>query len=538
MVSNDGIVRAHNRQLSLMMPAPNGHYVGQSVKPLLRRMLKDTVNVEALTTRLRQTAHSPTARFKELLEMRDGRVFETTSIPQIQDGRIEGRVFSLHDVTTQRLHEETIRHQAYHDALTGLPNRLLMTDRLRHAITLSERAGSSVVLFFLDLDHFKSVNDHLGHDVGDELLQEVATRMRERLRASDTICRLGGDEFTVILEGSSDSNSWKVAASDLIDAIARPYIINGHEIWISVSIGVSCYPRDAQSAEDLIRHADMAMYEAKQLGRNRYAEFSSLLQLETDRKASLEAELRHAIENEELHLVFQPKYDLHSMLPVGFEALLRWESELLGPVGPDEFIPVAEQCGLIVPIGRWVIDNACRQLSEWHALGHQTVTVAVNLSAQQFKHPALLNDIQHALRTYHLGPRWLEFEITESSLMEDLERVTAIMLQLQHLGIALSIDDFGSGYSSMSYLKNLPVDFLKIDREFIKEIQNSREDRAIVASMITLGHNLGLKVVGEGVETQAGLAVLQELGCDLVQGFELSRPLSADKATALLQNPI
>ena len=535
VISNDGIIRAHNRQFAVVMPVPGQHHVGEPATPLLRQVLRESFNPEALITRIRSVRHSPNARFKEILEMRDGRCFELTSIPQIQEGRIEGRVFSFHDITKRRLDEETIRHQAYHDALTGLPNRLLMTDRLRHAISLAERSGSKVVLFFLDLDHFKSVNDHLGHAVGDELLKEVATRLNARLRASDTICRLGGDEFTAILEGAVDNDGWKVVANDLIRDISQPYLICGHELWISVSIGVSCFPRDAQNAEDLVRHADMAMYEAKQLGRNRYAEFSSMLKFETDRKAALEAELRHAIENDELQLAFQPKYDLESLEPVGFEALLRWTNHNLGTVRPDEFIPVAEQSGLIVPIGRWVINAACQQLQRWQAMGHTNITLAVNLSTQQFKHPALLDDIERALKVHKVGARWLEFEITESSVMDDVEHVTSIMLRLRHLGIALSIDDFGSGYSSMSYLKNLPVDFLKIDRDFVREIHASRDDVAIVASMITLGHNLGLKVVAEGVETDAGLEIIRNLQCDLAQGYKLNRPLTADAATVLLE---
>ncbi len=534
VVGNDGVIKAHNRQFALILPTGVQRQVGTSAIPLLRMVIREAKNSTILRDRFREVRRYPSARFKELVELRDGRFFEVTSIPQIQDARIEGRVFSFHDVTEKRIDEETIRHQAYHDALTGLPNRLLMTDRLRHAISLAERAGSKVILFFLDLDHFKSVNDHLGHATGDLLLKEVSQRLSSRLRSSDTICRLGGDEFTVILEGSKDDSGWKVAASDLIDVLSQPYMINGHEIWISVSIGVSCYPRDAQAAEDLVRHADMAMYEAKQLGRNRYTEFSSLLKMETDRKAEVESELRYAIERDEFHLVFQPKYDLRSLQVVGFEALLRWTNDKLGPIGPDEFIPIAEQSGLIVPIGRWVIDSACQQLRAWRTAGHVRLTLAINLSTQQFKHPLLLTDIEEALKQNGLSGQYLEFEITESSVMDDVDVMMSIMLRLRQLGIALSIDDFGSGYSSMSYLKNLPVDFLKIDRTFVQEIDQSQEDYAIVASIITLGHNLGLNVVAEGVETDGGLEVLQGLECDLAQGYRLSRPLSVEDATQLL----
>ncbi|MGI9328914.1 MAG: putative bifunctional diguanylate cyclase/phosphodiesterase [Pseudomonadales bacterium] len=539
VIGNDHKVRAHNRQFVKMLPNwAKDSCVGMATFPLLRPLLRAVQDVAEIKAMLRTIRRSPEQKIQRMLELKDGRFLEMTSIPQTQDGEIVGRVFTLQDVTDKRLDEETIRHQAYHDALTGLPNRLLMGDRLRHAISLANRTGRGLVLFFLDLDHFKSVNDRLGHDVGDQLLQEVAGRLKNRLRASDTICRLGGDEFTVMLEDLPKGDSWQNVATDLIERLSRPYLIAGQEIWISVSIGVSHHPRDAQTADELLRHADMAMYEAKQLGRNRYSEFSTLLQVETDRKAAIEAQLRHAIERNELHLEYQPKYALATLRPVGFEALLRWHNPVLGKVSPDEFIAVAEQCGLIVEIGHWVIEEACSQLRRWQVGGFSEMTIAVNLSTQQFKHPSLVVDIEKALQRNNLHPAWLELEITESSVMEDVEYVTGVLLKLRQFGVALSIDDFGSGYSSMSYLKNLPVDYLKVDRTFVQEIADCPEDTAIVASMITLGHNLGLKVVAEGVETQEGLECLARLNCDLVQGYLLSRPVSAEQATQLLHEQV
>lgn len=535
VTGGNGKIRAHNRQfLSLWPEGRRPNMVGKSTTAFLMRLVRQTQERAGLLKRLRSLRGSPDSRIQEVIRLRDGRHIELLSIPQLQEDRVVGRVFSLRDITQLRTDEETIRHQAYHDALTGLPNRLLMNDRLRHAISLAKRSASSLVVLFLDLDHFKSVNDRLGHDIGDLLLVEVANRMRQNLRVSDTICRLGGDEFTVILENLVDPVGWKQVVVKLLSLLSQPYDIRGNEIWIGASIGVSHFPADARTAEDLLRHADMAMYEAKQLGRNRYSEFSSLLQLETERKAILEAQLRRAVERDELYLAYQPKLDTKTYRIIGFEALLRWDSPLLGAVGPDEFIPVAEQCGLIVPIGYWVLRTACQQLRIWQDAGHSEITMAVNLSTQQFQHPALISEIERGLQSAGIEAPWLEIEITETSVMEDVKHVTGIMRALRELGIAMSIDDFGSGYSSMSYLKNLPVDYLKIDRSFVQEIDTSPEDAAIVASMITLGHNLGLKVVAEGVETRAGLEILQARNCDLLQGFLFSKPLVAEDAGALL----
>ncbi|MFK7915802.1 MAG: putative bifunctional diguanylate cyclase/phosphodiesterase [Pseudomonadales bacterium] len=535
VIDNDMTVRAHNRQFAkLCKTTTDSSCVGMSASELILRIARSVTDSSGIHTRLRDLKRRPNQEFKETLRLRDGRYLELTSIPQLLNDQIVGRVFTLHDATEKHLDEETIRHQAYHDSLTGLPNRLLMNDRIRHAITLASRNQRTLTLLFMDLDHFKSVNDRLGHEVGDKLLIQVSQRLGARLRASDTICRLGGDEFTILLEDSTNKEGWKLVAADLIKRTAQPFEIDGHEVWVSASIGVSRYPADAQSAEELMRHADMAMYEAKQLGRNRYSEFSSLLSLKTDRKAAIEAQLRHAIENGELYLEYQPKYDLKTMRPVGFEALLRWQNPVLGRVPPDEFIGIAEQCGLIIAIGDWVVRAACQQLQQWQEIGFSEITLAVNLSTQQFKNATLVGDIERVLQDHAIHPAWLELEITESSVMEDVQQVTGILHTLRELGVALSIDDFGSGYSSMSYLKNLPVHYLKIDRTFVQEIADSAADRAIVASMITLGHNLGLKVVAEGLETAAGLEELQRLSCDLVQGFLLSKPVSPEVATELL----
>lgn len=536
VVDNDLMVRAHNRQFSKLWSAEEKTaHVGKSVLPLLRKFLRMAKTRPQAMKSLRSIIEHRDSKGQELIAMSDGRFLEMTSVPQLQNETIVGRVFSLHDVTDKKNDEEVIRHQAYHDALTGLPNRLLMLDRLKHAITLATRGGRRVVLLFIDLDHFKSVNDRLGHELGDQLLQAVTSRLKSRLRLSDTICRLGGDEFTVILEEVHDNHGWKAVADSLVNILAQPFEIAGHEIWASGSIGASIFPDDAQSADELLRHADMAMFEAKQLGRNRFSEFSSILQVETDRKAAIEIELRRAIDSKELFLVYQPKYEIQTLKPIGFEALLRWDNRKLGFVPPDEFISVAEQCGLIVSIGDWVLNEACEQLASWRRSGHTDITMSVNLSVQQFKHRELIRDVRKALERSQLPTGCLELEITESCVMDSIEYVTGTLLTLRHFGVNLSIDDFGSGYSSMSYLKNLPVDFLKIDKTFVKDIANSREDSAIVASMITLGHNLNLKVVAEGVEDDAALEVLRGLGCDVVQGYLLSKPVGAIMATSILE---
>lgn len=530
-------VKAHNRQFAKLIHAGTDRsVVGEEGTKFGRQLLRLSVDPRKVNRFIHDLLRNEQKKSKALIQLKDGRYYEVSSTPQIQKQRVIGRVFSLHDITEKREDEETIRHQAYHDTLTGLPNRLLMNDRLRHAVSLADRSGRGIVMFFLDMDNFKSVNDRFGHAIGDQLLREVAGRLKAHLRQSDTVSRLGGDEFTVLLEDITDDDSWKAVASGIIDKLSTAFHLSGHEVWVGASIGVSQYPRDAKTAEDLLRHADMAMYEAKNLGRNRYSEFTSALQRSTSRNALIEAELRHAIERNELHLVYQAKFNPVTRQPIGFEALLRWQSAALGPIAPDDFINVAEQCGLIYPIGLWVLEEACRQLRVWHQQGRKDITIAVNISAQQFQHHELIRDIRNTLDQHDIPPASLEIEITESSVMQDVKQTTQILLALRHLGVALSIDDFGSGYSSMSYLKNLPVDFLKIDREFVRDIAKSTEDHAIVASMITLGHNLNLKVVAEGVEDEESLAVLKMLDCDLVQGFLLSRPLPPAEAEALLVN--
>lgn len=530
-------VKAHNRQFAKLIHAGTDRsVVGEEGTKFGRQLLRLSVDPRKVNRFIHDLLRNEQKKSKALIQLKDGRYYEVSSTPQFQKQRVIGRVFSLHDITEKREDEETIRHQAYHDTLTGLPNRLLMNDRLRHAVSLADRSGRGIVMFFLDMDNFKSVNDRFGHAIGDQLLREVAGRLKAHLRQSDTVSRLGGDEFTVLLEDITDDDSWKAVASGIIDKLSTAFHLSGHEVWVGASIGVSQYPRDAKTAEDLLRHADMAMYEAKNLGRNRYSEFTSALQRSTSRNALIEAELRHAIERNELHLVYQAKFNPVTRQPIGFEALLRWQSAALGPIAPDDFINVAEQCGLIYPIGLWVLEEACRQLRVWHQQGRKDITIAVNISAQQFQHHELIRDIRNTLDQHDIPPASLEIEITESSVMQDVKQTTQILLALRHLGVALSIDDFGSGYSSMSYLKNLPVDFLKIDREFVRDIAKSTEDHAIVASMITLGHNLNLKVVAEGVEDEESLAVLKMLDCDLVQGFLLSRPLPPAEAEALLVN--
>ncbi len=414
---------------------------------------------------------------------------------------------------------------AQYDRLTGLANRDLFRDRLRQAMARAERSGRSVAVMFLDLDRFKSVNDSLGHLAGDELLVEIAGRLQESVRRTDTIARLGGDEFTVILEGLNHPHEAEMICRNILRAVAEPVLLQRHEIYISTSIGVTFFPGDDTDINALIRNADAAMYRAKEEGRNRYHLFTADINARAVRRLALESALRHASERRELHLCYQPKVDLTRGVVIGAEALLRWHSPEHGVVSPVEFIPVAEESGLIVPIGEWVLEQACQDLRAWRHAGFEDISVAVNLSARQFRYGDLVNVVTRALAGAGVPPGRLELEITESLLMDDTEASQIALRELKALGTSLFLDDFGTGYSSLAYLKKFPLDGLKIDRSFVNDLPGDLDDEAITGAILALGKALRLEVVAEGVETGAQADYLRNAGCELAQGYHFSPPL-------------
>ncbi|HZW12631.1 MAG TPA: EAL domain-containing protein [Noviherbaspirillum sp.] len=448
-------------------------------------------------------------------------------------GNITHFVSVTEDISERKQTEQTIRHLAFHDPLTGLPNRRLFNDRLHQAAAMRHRRDNSFALMLLDLDRFKTVNDTLGHDIGDALLKAVAARLLSSTRQGDTLARMGGDEFALIALEISQPEDLARMAEKLISILKEPFLLYGHELYITTSIGVTLYPNDAADAEALIKNADIALYRAKDLGRNNFQFFTGDMNAAMMQRLRLESAMRWAIERREFTLVYQPQVDIISGRIYGTEALIRWKHPEFGMVSPAQFIPLAEETGMIVQIGEWILRTACQQAKAWEDAG-MPMRVAVNLSARQFHHGDLDITITEILEEVGLSPELLEVEMTEGILMEDTSQTAAILEKLHAMGVQISIDDFGTGYSSLSYLKRLPIQVLKIDQSFVRDIHTDADDRAIVTAVIALAHSMKLKVVAEGVETPEQLAFLREHRCDIMQGYLFSRPVSGDDVLELL----
>jgi diguanylate cyclase (GGDEF)-like protein/PAS domain S-box-containing protein len=438
------------------------------------------------------------------------------------------------DVTERKRTEERLSYLAQYDPLTGLPNRTLFRDRLRSAIARAKREDRLVAVMFLDIDRFKDINDTLGHLTGDGVLQSVATLLKENLRSADTIARLGGDEFTVIIESISHIDQVGTIAEKMLRAFSQPMMAAGQEIYVTASIGIAVRTADVDDVDELLKHADIAMYHAKQEGRNNYQFYSESIHGKSPEQLSLEGKLRRAVERQEFVLMYQPQVNIASGRVVAAESLLRWQSPDLGLVPPDRFIPLAEETGLIVPIGEWVLQTACAQNKAWQEAGLPPIVISVNLSPRQFRQKNLLDAVVALIRDSRLDARFLELEITESMVMHRPEEVTVMLSRLDDIGVRLAIDDFGTGYSSLSYLKRFPVHKLKIDQSFVRDITTDRDDAAIVSAVVAMARSLELLVVAEGVETREQLAFLEKLNCDEYQGYFFSRPVPADEFAELL----
>ena len=439
------------------------------------------------------------------------------------------------DVTQATLAEQKVHELARYDSLTGLPNRNMFLGELDRAIARAQRQDGEFALCFIDLDHFKSVNDTLGHDAGDELLKEMAGRLRDALRKADLVARLGGDEFVVLLEGTSAGVDLVTVAQKLLGAIGEPLTIHGCSFLVTGSIGIGRYPADGEDAATLLKHADAAMYLAKEKGKNNIQFYTAELADMAARQFELESALRLGLQRNELVLHFQPKVDVAENRILGLEALVRWQHPTRGLVPPGEFIPLAEERGLIVAIGHWVLEATCRQIRDWRAAGLQAPPVAVNLSARQFADDDLIENIEQTMKRYGVTPADLGVELTESVLMADPERANEVLGRLRAMGVGIAIDDFGTGYSSLSYLKRFPAETVKIDRSFIRGLPSDSDDAAITQAVIAMAHTLGLNVVAEGVETAEQLRTLRDLGCDEAQGYLLGRPIPAAETALLLQ---
>ena len=449
--------------------------------------------------------------------------------------------------TMQRLQEEIQRvkaseanftHLARHDALTNLPNRLLISDRMEQAIGQARRYERRAALLFLDLDNFKTINDSLGHDAGDELLKEVARRLQSAVREMDTVSRQGGDEFLIVLTDVADLDAISAVANHVLSAMTQPFSLKGMQIVTSVSIGVALYPEDGDDFAALLKHADLAMYQAKAEGRNAFRFFDARMNADILERLNLDLGLREALSQQQFVLHYQPIVDIHSGRLLAAEALIRWQHPQRGMVGPDTFIPVAESSGLIVEIGEWVLNEACRQMMVWRAAGLPAFVVSVNLSSVQFRRGNLEALVADALQRYGLPAECLELELTESLLLQDSERFIDTLYGLKALGVKLSIDDFGTGYSNLSYLQRFRVDKLKIDQSFVRKLQDSPEDRAIVTAIIQMAKSLHLLTIAEGIEDDSTRQVLAELGCDQGQGYWFSRPLVASDFAVFTQREL
>ena len=462
----------------------------------------------------------------------DGAAFpQEISISAIEGG---GMVCVVRDVTDRTYAEDQIKHLAYHDALTNLPNRLLMKDRLSVAISHAQREKARLAVLFLDLDRFKVINDSLGHNVGDQLLQAVAARLRSCVRDSDTVARLGGDEFTVMLPNLARADDGAVVAEKILDAIRHPFSLDGREFFLTTSIGISLFPDDGSDTETLIKNADTAMYQAKEQGSDNYALFNAHVNAKAHQRVLLEQGLRRALANEDLELHYQPIFDYRSGKVTGMEALLRWTHPELGAVKPSVFIPIAEATGMMIPMGAWALRTACRQLRAWHDSGYRDLTLAVNLSVCQLQQTDLVARISETLRQCSVAPRFVEFEITETSAMASPEASIKMLYDLKKLGVRISLDDFGTGHSSLSYLKRFPIDTLKIDQSFVRDITTDPDTAAIVTAIIAMAHSLRLKVVAEGVELTEQSTFLKSHGCDQMQGYLITPPVPANRFPAFL----
>lgn len=475
---------------------------------------------------LKELYHNVEDISKHEIKLKSGKILECCSHPHRLNDATIGRVWSFRDITDRAFLEKELEYQATHDVLTDLPNRSLLYDRIKQAIITETRYNKSIALLFFDLDRFKLVNDSLGHEFGDKLLCAVAKRLLSKIRNEDTLARLGGDEFVLVLSKLSHDQDIINIAEKIISSFDQLFIIDGHDITITSSIGISLFPRDGSTPGELLKNADLAMYQAKEQGGNQFVFYMDKLSQQSSKKFTKETELREAIKNNEFFLLYQPEYEIDSTDVLSVEALIRWQHPKKGLILPIAFIPAAEDSGLIVPIGEWVIREACKQIKAWHAEGLHMIRVAVNVSSQQLKQTNFAEKVQQILTEFDVPAKYLEIEITENVVITHVE-VIHMINQLKALGVNIVLDDFGTGNSSLNYLKHIHIDRLKIDRSFVRNISRSHSDEVIIEAIIAMSKSLNFKVLAEGVETQGQLDFLKSKNCDEVQGFFYSQPLSS-----------
>ena len=536
VVDADGVILYQSPALRHLLGYDPGQTVGRNVLDLVHRDDRDRAwSAFKRVIETRQSREPVEFRLRHRSGM--WRTFESLGTNCLDSPHIHGVVFNSRDVTDRKVIQERIQHLAYHDNLTGLPNRLLFQDRLANSIARAERSSHKVAVLFVDLDNFKNINDSLGHDAGDELLRGVSRRLSQCIRLEDSIARQGGDEFIVLLDSIDDSRGGSVVAQKILNALRQPFRVGGIEQHVSGSVGIALYPEDGRDPQTLMKNADTAMFHAKAQGKNAYQYFTAQMNVAVKRRMTMESALRRAVMAKDFVLHYQPQVDLRTGAIVALEALVRWQPPDGATIMPGDFIPLAEETGLIGELGEWVLHEACRQARAWQDAGMGLRRMAVNLSARQFADAGFLETVTRVLERTGLDPRALELEITETQVMSQTEPLMALLNRLSGMGVQLAIDDFGTGYSSLSYLKRLPIRKLKIDQSFVRDVTVDPNDRAIVTAIINMARSLELDTIAEGVETPAQLELLQAAGCDVGQGYLFSRPATAAALQELLAHP-
>ncbi|WP_158969126.1 bifunctional diguanylate cyclase/phosphodiesterase [Paraglaciecola sp. L3A3] len=523
LMTDDGtIIDYHANDEQNLYVSPE-QFVGANINSFLPE--KIVILFKKNIAKLKQ--HKGIVSFEYELDMPQGQAFFEARISLLS--KYNQIVAIIRDITEQQKTAELIRHQAYFDSLTSLPNRFLALDRLSQMLASAEKNAEEMAVLFIDIDDFKKINDSLGHEIGDKLLVRAANRLQDVIRNEDTVGRLGGDEFIVLLKGLTDHEATMDSVENLLKTFRTPFILDGREIMLTISIGVAIYPDNGRSSSDLIRNADTAMYQAKSSGRNTFSFFTDEMNVIMQRRFQIEEQMLGALANNEFEVYYQPQFNVESTKIIGAEALLRWHNKSLGSIRPDEFIPIAEHTGHIVPIGEFVIKQALTFLNKWQKIDQQDYTISVNLSPRQFRDTELVQFIKNTLKDTNIAPQFLDLEITEGVLMSGQSYILQAFTEINQLGIKIAMDDFGTGYSSLSYLRQYPFDELKIDRSFIQGITTNKADCDLVKATIAMSHSLGLTVVAEGVETIEQLQSLDYLGCNFGQGYYLSKPIPADE---------
>ena len=532
---SDHVVLA-NKQFGQQFGRPDEVLSTRDDQIVLRHVRDKVEDPNAFVDRVRYLNSHRDEKSRDVLRFKNGKIFDRYSAPLVDSkSRYQGRIWYFRDITERKVSEERIQFLAYYDALTGLPNRTLLQDRLAKALADARRQPDKVAILFLDLDKFKDINDSLGHSVGDLLLQEVAERLKRFAREQDTMARLGSDEFLIMLTHIKDLHDAAVAAERIMDRMTAEFVVQGHSLNVSCTIGISMFPENGVDCDTLVKNADAAMYSAKADGRNNFRFFTEEMNTQAVERLAVESSLRSALAKNQLFVMYQPQMDIASGKIIGLEALARWQHPKLGLVPPDKFIPIAENSGLIIPIGEWVLRTVCRQAKKWQDEGLPAVSVAVNVSAVQFRQRGFCQLIRSVLQDSGLDPQYLELELTESLLLANAEVTLSVLKELKSMGITLAIDDFGTGYSSFGYLKQFRVSKLKIDCLFIRDVAVNPDDAAITTAIIGMAKSLHLKVIAEGVENEAQMSFLRAHLCDEIQGYYFSKPLTVDKVADTLR---